>query len=516
MPGPRRPPRSAARRRAAIAAFVVLAATVPTVAVAGGTQQVDAALSYACALPSGEYPVPVRIAADFPDQVAAGEPVLPADVTTTVELPEQAVADLTALGAAEVRAATRLGVGVAQGEAGAEATWRGTAEPVAVPAAGPLTLTATGDVPSVTGQGDSDLVFSAGQLSLDLAATAADGTAVDPLTVDCSLGADAPGDGLLATVAVGSGPSGSPSPSGTPSGSASPSGDATDGPGGEQGERAPKVAEEAPGDAAADRTAPPCRYTEEYPSGPMSLSAYITGYSNVRKLDGAALLPIMCTLIEQGQSDFALSPDFTKGIITQHSEGRLDYQGAARSAPFEATFLTFGFTPTKATMVLEQTGPLTLDAYGEMSLATFYTTMDTHIRVPLVLRITSLEVNGVPLDVGDDCRTSSSLTSADPDPAQHPGDHLVLHGRGEYANAELPTGYILLSGGPLTGEMTIPSFTGCGAHGEDLDPLLTASVSGPGNYVKQMQGQTCGQAAPNFESECTPDLQPLKIPVPER
>ncbi len=28
--------------------------------------------------------------------------------------------------------------------------------------------------------------------------------------------------------------------------------------------------------------------------------------------------------------------------------------------------------------------------------------------------------------------------------------------------------------------MTIPAFTGCGTGGEDLDRLLTASVSGPG------------------------------------
>ncbi|CAM5523072.1 hypothetical protein SHIRM173S_11111 [Streptomyces hirsutus] len=83
------------------------------------------------------------------------------------------------------------------------------------------------------------------------------------------------------------------------------------------------------------------------------------------------------------------------------------------------------------------------------------------------------------------------------------------------------TGYLLLSGGVLSGEATVPAFTGCGAGGENLDRLLTASVSGPGNQIKQVQGQTCSIANPVFGDEfnapqCTSDLQPHVIPVPER
>jgi hypothetical protein len=247
----------------------------------------------------------------------------------------------------------------------------------------------------------------------------------------------------------------------------------------------------------------------------MSLNGYITGYANVRKQKSAALLPPSCALIEQGQPDFQFPTGDGPAVITQHSEGRLAYQGRKQTAPFKATFLTFDFVPVTATMVLEQTGPLTIDSLGQMDMTTFYTTMDTYVRVPLVLKVTSLTVNGTPLAVGSSCRTRTPLSSADPEAASHPGDHLVLHGRGEYALGEPATGYILLSGGPLTGEAAIPAFTGCTAGGENLDALLTASVSGPGNYIKQIQGQTCGVASP-VEGQCTDDLQPAQIPVPER
>jgi hypothetical protein len=510
-----------------IAAFVVLAATVPVAAGASGAQRIDAALPYVCLFPSGQQSATVRVAAGLPERVAAGEPIQPAEVSQTVELPEPAVADLAALGAADVRAATRLAVGVTQGEATAEATWRGDAEPTALPATGPLKLTATGAVPSVTGQGTGELTMTAGDFALDLSLTTADGGATDPgsVTVDCTLAEDAPDGGRLAAVQVGTdeGGGGTTAPSGSPSGTPSASGtpgepgtDPDDDPADRQGERAPKVEEPAPGGAAGGRPAPTCKYDEKYPAGPMSLNAYITGYANVNKLDGAALIPPFCTLITQGEPQFEFFPDFSGATITQHSTADLWYQQRKQTPPFEATFLTFDFTPTTATMVLEQTGPMTIDSHGTTDF--LFTSTDTYVRAPVVLRVTSLKVNGTPLDVGTKCRTRSSLASPDPEPEKYPGDHLVLHGRGEQTTGETATGYLLLSGGPLTGEVTIPAFTGCGtAAGEDLDRLLTASVSGPGNYVKQIQGQACFVSAEVLNpDECTEDGQPLKIPVAER
>ncbi|MFD7712846.1 DUF6801 domain-containing protein [Streptomyces sp. NPDC059785] len=513
-----RPPVRGRARRAAVAAFVVLAATVPVAAGAARAQVVDAALPYVCTLPSGEQQATVRVSATLPERAAAGEPVGPTDVSTTVELPEQAVQDLTAKGAAGVRAATRLGVEVAQGEAGAGATWRGSAEPVTLPPSGPLTLTTTGDVPSVTGQGTHDLTFTAGDLAVDLTLSAEDGGTADPesLTVDCRLADGAPDGGLLATVSLGADQGGgTESPGGSPSASGTP-GQSEEDPAGGQGERAPKVADPQAGGTAADSTVPPCKYDEKYPAGPMSLDAYITGYSNVKKLDGAALIPPFCTLITQGEPQFEFFPDFSGASITQHSTADLWYQQRKETQPFKATFLTFDFTPTTATMVLEQAGPMTIDSYGTTDFV--FTSTDTYVRAPIVLRVTSLEVNGTELDVGANCRTKSSLASKDPEPEKFPGDHLILHGRGEQTTGEVATGYLLLSGGPLTGTFSIPAFTGCGtADGENLDRLLTASVSGPDNYTKQIQGQTCFVSADVLNpDECTEDGRPKKIPVPER
>ncbi|MFE5256076.1 DUF6801 domain-containing protein [Streptomyces coelicoflavus] len=537
-------PSRARARTTSIAAFVVLAALVPTTASASGTQEVEAELPYVCTLPSGPQPATVRVSAEFPERALAGEAFTPSGVTTTVELPDQAVADLAARDAAGVRAATRLGVGVTQNAATATATWRGSAEPVALPESGPLTLVTKGDVPSVAGRGDGDLTFSAGTLAIDLALEAADGTATDAatatatadsgsgagsLTVDCALAEDAPGQGLLATVPVGTGsaaPSGSPSspsPSGPAGTSGAPDDGQPDGPGDReaerQSERSPKVLENTPGTAADRDEVPPCRYDEQHPPTDVSLNAYVTGYANVKKMKGAAYLPPSCVLIEQG-IPVPGPPDPDYLIFDTVSYANFHYQERRQTPPFEATFLSFDFAPVKATMVLEQTDTMRIDSRMKMSMTDFSTTTDTYVRAPLVLHVLDLEVNGTPLDVGSECRTETSLISEDPDPANFPGDHLVLYGRGELLIGQPATGYLLLSGGVLSGEATIPAFTGCGTDGEDLDRLLTASVSGPGNLIKQVQGQTCAIAAPVFpsptnEGQCTEDLQPYEIPVAE-
>ncbi|MFD7766993.1 DUF6801 domain-containing protein [Streptomyces sp. NPDC059787] len=523
-------PSRARTRTTSIAAFVVLAALIPTTASATGPQEIEAELPYICTLPSGRLPATVRISADFPERAEAGEAFSPAGVTTTVELPAEAVADLTAREASEVRAATRLAVGVAQNAATATATWRGSAEPVALPASGPLTLTTKGEVPSVAGRSDGDLTFTAGDLAIDLepgttdTTDTADTSTAGPgsLTVDCSLAEDAPDQGLLATVPVGTGGPGASGPP-SPSGSAEASGPPEDGPGDgteeRQGDRSPKALENSPG-TAADRDVPPCRYDEQHPPTDVSLNAYVTGYANVKKMKGAAYLPPSCVLIEQGLPETG-PPDPEYLIFDTVSYANFHYQERKQTPPFDATFLSFDFAPVKATMVMEQTGPMRIDSRMRMSLIDFTTVTDTYVRAPLVLHVLDLEVNGTPLDVGSGCRTETSLTSVDPDPANFPGDHLVLYGRGEQIIGLPATGYLLLSGGVLSGEATIPAFTGCGTDGEDLDRLLTASVSGPGNHIKQVQGQTCAIAAPVFpsptnEGQCTEDLQPYEVPVAER
>ncbi|WYB33028.1 hypothetical protein V6574_31475 [Streptomyces sp. SM1P] len=81
---------------------------------------------------------------------------------------------------------------------------------------------------------------------------------------------------------------------------------------------------------------------------------YAAGYANAAKLDGAA----------------ALGPAFMKVVLNKRyindscastvdvsSEVNFDYEGKRQLPPTKATFLSYGFMPTTATMTLEQVGP---------------------------------------------------------------------------------------------------------------------------------------------------------------
>ncbi|MBO0883582.1 MAG: hypothetical protein J2P17_25260, partial [Mycobacterium sp.] len=105
----------------------------------------------------------------------------------------------------------------------------------------------------------------------------------------------------------------------------------------------------------------------------------------------------------------------------------------------------------------------------------------------VALRLSGARVNGVPLNLGPHCRANRSIV-------------LILHG----STATNPP-YLVDSGGMLTGLITIPPFTGCGV-GEDLDPLLTATLSGPDNFVRVLQGPVCDPANPDNEGKPCPPV----------
>ncbi|WP_231630698.1 hypothetical protein, partial [Streptomyces clavuligerus] len=238
----------------------------------------------------------------------------------------------------------------------------------------------------------------------------------------------------------------------------------------------------------------------------LALVAYVTGFSNVEKLDGAARLPLACVQLVDAFKEIVERPDGFH--LLQHATGELDYRGKRMMPPAKATFLSFGGVPTTATMELTQLRTMTIDT----DILLLPSTGTTLARVALSLRLYDVEVNGVPLDVGPNCRTRGPLYSKDPDPARDTRDHVVLTGVLKGPG----DGYQLVTGGVLDGTVTIPPFTGCGV-GEDLDPLLTAAVSGPGNYIKQVQGAPCSSGNPRPDPEfCTPGHEPVKVPKPER
>jgi hypothetical protein len=119
---------------------------------------------------------------------------------------------------------------------------------------------------------------------------------------------------------------------------------------------------------------------------------------------------------------------------------------------------------------------MTLTQVGTMIVETWQ-----HNGVPMAtaaghenLALSDVTVNGQPLDVGPHCRTSTPLA-------------INLSG--------IPP-YQPLLGGPLEGVLTIPPLSGCGTT-EDLDPLLTAPLTGSGNLVRIIQGTPCSAFIPN-------------------
>nr|WP_237549944.1 DUF6801 domain-containing protein [Streptomyces sp. SID1034] len=463
-------------------------------------------MAYTCAFPAGPHPVKVQVAARFPARAATGAAIRPAEVTTSVTLPEAAVAELTGLRAATTGATTRLTTEVAQNGAAAQALWLGTAPSVPLTSPGGAVFRATGDVPTVTANSPGDLTVTAAGLTLEFRPLTTEGGATDPatLSVPCT---PAPGaKGLLATVPIGTASS-SPAPTPSTSATAPAAGGASRG----TPESAPRIA--PPKAAAAPAAAAPKCQGDT--TDPLALAAYTTGYSNVTKMGNASLIPVFCSKVVQGPNQLKrieVRPGVFELHLLQNSVGRLDYQGRAQTPPGPATFLTFGFMPTTATMTLEATGPLSI----ESDLNNTAGHGETYIRAPLVLHISDVKVNGTPLDVGLNCRTTGPVYSTDPDPARNTKDHLVLLGELKKGADTVWRGYSLSRGGPLDGSVTIPPFTGCGV-GEDLSPLFTASVSGPANTVKQNQGAPCASGIEDDPAQlCTADKQPTTIPTPLR
>ena len=138
--------------------------------------------------------------------------------------------------------------------------------------------------------------------------------------------------------------------------------------------------------------------------------AYTTGYADARKLKGAALIQPGLTNVEL----FARTDQFkTRSRTTAELDNaaELDFHGLQQFPPSTATFLTFGFVPTTATIELIEHGTINIFAIGpaltsnckpHQPCATI-ATVSSRLSVRIVPG--SVNVNGVPLDVGSDCET---------------------------------------------------------------------------------------------------------------
>jgi hypothetical protein len=209
-------------------------------------------------------------------------------------------------------------------------------------------------------------------------------------------------------------------------------------------------------------------------SSPEAGCAYTTGFPDVRKLKGAALLQPALTNV-----DLFVKTAFNSGKANYaqfDNAAELLFHGKHEFPPSTATFLTFGFVPTTATLVLKEIGTINIFAIGPEdatrchppgscpTIATVSSRLQAQIS-PIV------KINGVPLNVGTRCQTS-------------PFDAILTGSSGSNPP------YIVTTGGPLIGNVTIPHFTNCGV-GENLDPIFNAAISGPRNFNLLTQGTVC-------------------------
>jgi hypothetical protein len=447
---------------------VGLLASVAGLAVASGGGQSRAVrvdVGYACKFPAATYSVSALLAAAVPASAAVGKPIQLADLQLTVRLPQAAVAYLKSLGAAAASTS---------GSLTSVATFRGTtvleqwpaksSAADALPDSGSLALVATGSAPAVTVKAPGTLTISASVLVLTLTLRTAAGAATSPASVQATCQPSGGASPQLASVVVsnaGASPNRSAPPSTKPS-----------------GERKPTFPEGCGDIPVVGIGTPVC--------------GWITGYSDIKKLYGAVKLgPVLINI------DFAYKIVIKHGDLIAYSRGRLYYPGTEpyykgheQFPPARATFLTFGFVPVTATTVVIEHGPINIVSVSGLS-SPFPITVTATTKVSIY--ISGVLVNGKPLDVGGACHTASLA-------------QLKLTGHG--VNSIPPTGYTVRTGGPLTGTVAIPKFTDCGKT-ENLDALLTGTISGPGNYEAMIQGELCGPINP-LDWFCPPPVPRLR------
>ena len=463
-----------------------------------GPQAVHAQLAYRCRFPAGPRLVSVTVAGTFPSTAVAGQPIKVSGLRTTMAFPPPVTAGLRKLGAARVTGRDVLGVGEADnaqtGTAKAvTALWPGRVrKPVPVPASGRLHLTFSGPVPPMTVRAPGTVTFTAGALNVALTIGTARGLTSTPVT--CTL--TSVQRAVLTAVQVTA---------------------ATTRPG------HTGAARHAKGPAISTGGLPPgCgkKFIHGGTSEPVLGCAYLIGYADVQKLNGAALVgpaangaaPGALLNVDTYGGDFGCvptAPSFAAcakihGTVHAYNctAARLDFDKQLSFPPAEATFLGFNFVPVTAIMQLSETtwpssnppveDPRCYKGFNtdkpvqlKSPLVSVFSDIDTDISLGepilsvgttyLAIHVSQVAVNGVPLNVGADCGTTQPV-------------HAVLTGHG--INLPAPSGYTLAGGGPLTGTVTIPPFEHCGV-GENLDPLFTASISGPANFQLITQGVLC-------------------------
>jgi hypothetical protein len=459
----------------AVAAVVALvAAGVTAGSAAAGQQTISLRLGYTCTFPSASRPVSTLVTATFPAAGTAGQPIRPTGTGIAVTVPRAAVAGL-AWRNATVTLTPSLSTSVTEGTRQATAVWGNLRSPaMTISRGGPLTFTASGPVPPVTAATAGAVTVTAGRLSLLFTTHTANSRPASPSGAPVACVPAAGQDTTLARIAVaGPAPARKPAP-----------------PAGKPQADNPAKCQPFPKHLTLNPRFPLPKPLpgSHFIHAPQLACAYSAGFTNARKLNEAAL-------VGPGLTDLLIAlKEYTKftskyGYILNDGAGQFEYHGQPVLPPARATLLAFGFVPVSATIQISEIGSVNISLIScaptkqcpnppPKNVALFFGLVS--------LRISNVDVNGVPLNVGTHCQTATPFT-------------LALTG--------LPPSYnVSAIKGVLTGTVTIPKFSGCNDGSENLDPIFDATVSGPGNFVKVTQGALC---SPGVGGGCPP---PKPIP----
>jgi hypothetical protein len=261
---------------------------------------------------------------------------------------------------------------------------------------------------------------------------------------------------------------------------------------------------------------PPSGFAEEF-------SDYASGIADSVKSGEAAIdgLGQPALIVSRGKHEGYTGGEDTDNPKHDYScayaVGQLDYHGQRQLPPTRATFLGFGAEPVTATVVLKQVGPAPFSlvfyldegqsatggpgGYVSNRVAPGQIVATGHVTAYLQ----DVSVDGTALNVGSSCRTDGLVST--PGNGIDPGA-LVLAG-GNFPYDPEPDATIN-GGGAVAGVATIPPFIGCVTpSGENLDPLLTAAVSGARNYIQVDAGPACDHI---YQNSCSATGMPTQSP----
>ncbi|MGH3517225.1 MAG: hypothetical protein ACRDQ7_07350 [Haloechinothrix sp.] len=193
------------------------------------------------------------------------------------------------------------------------------------------------------------------------------------------------------------------------------------------------------------------RQEEEGCSRGLKVSMDVKGTSRIAKLG----------------SRITIGPGRFDGVICEGSGDDprdLDIEGDLTLPSSDGYFVIFGFMPSTNTTDFVQDGKVK----GTTRLDLPNMSSDVDMVAKLFIRVRDVKQDGVPINVGDDCRTAQSAVIPIKGKVNlEPGAESVIKSRYE-----------------------IPRFTGCGVT-ENLNPLITGLVSGPDNLLTSRMKMRC-------------------------